>query len=199
MAIVPTSAQAPAPARARGRDGPRRRPAGRHPAAVRARAPRGDLDLPARNRQRGNHRHCPRPTATRDPGHSRPAHHAVNRRAFIEQTTTGSHRGKRAYAGQHAGTPSRVARSRGPAGRRIGRRRPDLRRFEVPGRRPISLTPPRTAQASLPATRHCAAATSSSARGAPLGHAAERPRWTQARPASRPPPTAGWQILIGLA
>ena len=188
----------PAPARARGRDGPRRRPAGRHPAAVGARAPRGDLDLPARNRQRGNHRHCPRPTATRDPGHSRPAHHPVNRRALSRPRPApitgsapmpGSTLARRLAwhvlgdprAGASVAAGPICADSRfldaGPSA--SCRQEPRKRRC----RRRLTLR-----RGHLVIRTRC-----------PLGQVAERPRWTQARPASRPPPTAGWQILIGLA
>ena len=46
--------------RARGRDGPRGRPADRHPATARPPQPRHHLDLSPRHRQRRNHRHRPR-------------------------------------------------------------------------------------------------------------------------------------------
>jgi hypothetical protein len=67
----------PAPARARSRDGARRRPARHHPEATRACPPRGHLDLSPRNRQLRDHRHRPRPTTTHDPGQRRPPHDAV--------------------------------------------------------------------------------------------------------------------------
>ena len=47
----------PAPARPRGRDGARRRPAGRHPAPARARQPRHHQHLPAGHRQQRDHQH----------------------------------------------------------------------------------------------------------------------------------------------
>ena len=46
--------------RIRGRDGPRRRAADRHPTSTRAQQPRDHLDLPAGHRQRRDHRHGPR-------------------------------------------------------------------------------------------------------------------------------------------
>ncbi len=52
-------------------------PAGRHPAPARACPSRGHLDLPARDRQRRNHRRCSRPTTADDPGHRRSAHDPV--------------------------------------------------------------------------------------------------------------------------
>ena len=67
----------PAPARARSRDGARRRPARRHPEATRACPPRGHLDLSPRHRQLRDHRHRPRPTTTHDPRQRRPPHDAV--------------------------------------------------------------------------------------------------------------------------
>jgi integrase len=62
----------------RHRDGPRGRPAGRHPAPARACPSRGHLDLSAMDRQRGDHRCRPRATPTGDPGHRRSAHHSTN-------------------------------------------------------------------------------------------------------------------------
>ena len=52
---------APAPPRPRRRDGPRGRPADRHPTPARTHQPRHHLDLPPRHRQRRDHRHRPRP------------------------------------------------------------------------------------------------------------------------------------------
>ena len=52
---------APAPPRPRRRDGPRGRPADRHPTPARPHQPRHHLDLPAGHRQRRDHRHRPRP------------------------------------------------------------------------------------------------------------------------------------------
>ena len=52
----------PAPPRPRGRDGARRRPADRHPTPARPQQPRHHLRLPARHRQRRDHRNRPRPT-----------------------------------------------------------------------------------------------------------------------------------------
>ena len=68
-----------AQARARDRDGPRRRPTGRHPAPARACPSRGDLDLSPRDRQRRDHRRCPRATTADDPSHRRPANQSVVR------------------------------------------------------------------------------------------------------------------------
>jgi integrase-like protein len=50
----------PASPRARRRDGPRGRPADRHPTPTRAHEPRDHLDLPAGHRQHRDHRHRPR-------------------------------------------------------------------------------------------------------------------------------------------
>ena len=52
---------APAAPRPRRRDGARGRAADRHPTPARAHQPRHHLDLPARHRQRRDHRHRPRP------------------------------------------------------------------------------------------------------------------------------------------
>jgi integrase len=57
---------APASARARRRDGARGRAADRHPTPARAHQPRHHLRLPARHRQRRDHRHRPRPPRTDD-------------------------------------------------------------------------------------------------------------------------------------
>ena len=57
----------PAPPRPRRRDGSRRRPADRHPAPTRPQQPRHHLRLPARHRQRRDHRDRPRPTRADDP------------------------------------------------------------------------------------------------------------------------------------
>ena len=67
MMLVPTSAQPPAPPRPRRRTGPRGRPADRHPAATRTQRPRHHIHLPARHRQRRDHRHRARPTSADDP------------------------------------------------------------------------------------------------------------------------------------
>ena len=56
------------PPRARRRDGPRRRPADRHPATARPHQPRDHLDLPAGHRQHRDHRHRPRPPTADGPG-----------------------------------------------------------------------------------------------------------------------------------
>ena len=63
--------------RARDRDGPRDDPAADHPAPTRACPPRGHLDLPPRDRQRGDRRRRPRPTPAGDPGRRRSAQHSV--------------------------------------------------------------------------------------------------------------------------
>jgi hypothetical protein len=57
----------PTPPRPRGRDGPRRRPADRHPTPTRTQQPRHHLRLPPRHRQRRDHRHRQRSTRTDDP------------------------------------------------------------------------------------------------------------------------------------
>jgi hypothetical protein len=62
----PALRTASAPACARGRDGARRRPAGRHPAPARTRQPRHHEHLPPGNRQRRDHRHRPRTTVAGD-------------------------------------------------------------------------------------------------------------------------------------
>jgi len=54
--------------RARGRDGPRGRPADRHPATARPHQPRDHLDLPAGHRQHRDHPHRPRPPTAHGPG-----------------------------------------------------------------------------------------------------------------------------------
>jgi hypothetical protein len=64
---APALRTTPAPPRPRRRDGARRRPADRHPAPTRPQQPRHHLRLPARNRQRRDHRNRPRPTRTDDP------------------------------------------------------------------------------------------------------------------------------------
>jgi Phage integrase family len=65
----PTLRAASAAARPRGRNGPRRRLADRHPAPARTQQPRDHLALPAGHRQRRNHRNGPRPVRPDDPGH----------------------------------------------------------------------------------------------------------------------------------
>jgi hypothetical protein len=73
---------APAAPRARARARPGGRPAQHHPAPTRARQPRYDVDLPARNRPRGDHRRRPRATRPDDVGQRRAAtlSHRVARR-----------------------------------------------------------------------------------------------------------------------
>jgi hypothetical protein len=68
---------APATTRPRRRDGPRKRAADRHPTPTRAHRPRRHLDLPARHRQRRDHRRRPRPPRT-DDARGRP-HYASKR------------------------------------------------------------------------------------------------------------------------
>jgi hypothetical protein len=63
----------PTPPRPRRRDGPRRRPAHRHPTPARPHQPRHHLDLPPGHRQRRDHRHRPRPPGTGGAGQ----HHAA--------------------------------------------------------------------------------------------------------------------------
>jgi hypothetical protein len=69
----------PTETRARGRDGPRRRPARRHSAPARARQPRHHEHLPPRNRQRLDldHRHRPRTTIADDLRKRRPPNQPV--------------------------------------------------------------------------------------------------------------------------
>jgi Phage integrase family len=74
---------APAAPRARARARPRRRPAQHHPAPTRARQPRHDLDLSARNRPRGDHRSGARTTRPDDVGQRRAA-------ALSDRITSGS-------------------------------------------------------------------------------------------------------------
>jgi hypothetical protein len=62
-----TLCSAPAPPRARRRDGPRRRPADRHSAPARPQQPWDHLDLAPRHRQCRDHRYRPRPPRTDDP------------------------------------------------------------------------------------------------------------------------------------
>jgi hypothetical protein len=64
---------APAASRARAGACARRRPAQHHPAPTRAHQSRHDLDLPARNRPRGDHRRRPRATRPDDVGQRRAA------------------------------------------------------------------------------------------------------------------------------
>ena len=59
---------APAPARPCRGDDSRRRAADRHPAPARPQQPRHHLGLSPRHRQRRDHRDCPRPPRTDDPG-----------------------------------------------------------------------------------------------------------------------------------
>ena len=59
---------APTPPRPRRRDGPRRRAADRDPTPTRPQQPRHHLRLPARHRQRRNHRDRPRATSADDSG-----------------------------------------------------------------------------------------------------------------------------------
>ena len=59
-----------APPRPCSRDGPRGRPLGRDPASARTREPRDHLDLPAGDRQLGDHRHRSFPASTSDLSHS---------------------------------------------------------------------------------------------------------------------------------
>jgi integrase len=58
---------APTAPRARRRDGARGRTADRHPTPARPHQPRHHLDLPARDRQRRDHRHRPRPPRAHGP------------------------------------------------------------------------------------------------------------------------------------
>ena len=68
---------APAPARSRGRDGARRRAAGRDPAPARARQPRHHQRLPAGHRQQRDHQHRPRTAIADDLRQRRPAVEAI--------------------------------------------------------------------------------------------------------------------------
>jgi hypothetical protein len=63
----------PAQARPRRRDGARRRTTDRYPAPTWTQQPRHHLRLPARNRQRRDHRHRARPTRANDPRQRFPA------------------------------------------------------------------------------------------------------------------------------
>ena len=65
-AAVPTSAQAPTPARPRCRDVPRGDPAPGHTAPTRARRPRDHLRVPAWDRQHRDHPRGPRAASTHD-------------------------------------------------------------------------------------------------------------------------------------
>jgi hypothetical protein len=67
----PTLRATPATARTRGRDGPRRRAADRHPAPTRTQQPRDHLGLSTGHRQRRNHRNGPRPSCSDDPRSAR--------------------------------------------------------------------------------------------------------------------------------
>jgi hypothetical protein len=64
----------PAAPRPRRRTRPRERPAQRHPAPIGAHQPRRHLHLPARNRQRRDHRQRPRPQGADDPRQHRTPH-----------------------------------------------------------------------------------------------------------------------------
>jgi hypothetical protein len=67
-----TAVRAPPTAtRPRGRDGARRRPACRDPAATRAREPWDHQRLPAAHRQQRDHQHCPRTALADDLRHCR--------------------------------------------------------------------------------------------------------------------------------
>jgi integrase len=63
----------PAAPRARHRAGPRGRAAEHHPTPARPRQPRHDVDLPARDRPRGDHRHRPHAAGADDVRQRRPA------------------------------------------------------------------------------------------------------------------------------
>jgi hypothetical protein len=65
---APALCTAPAPPRPRRGDGARRRAADRHPTPTGPQQPRHHLGLPARNRQRRDHRNGPRPPCPDDPG-----------------------------------------------------------------------------------------------------------------------------------
>ena len=69
----PALRAAPAAPRARRRAGARGRAADRHSAPARPQPPRHHLDLPARHRQRRDHRDGPRPPPADDPGQHIPA------------------------------------------------------------------------------------------------------------------------------
>ena len=64
---APALGATPAPPRPRRRDGARRCAADRHPTPARPHQPRHHLRLPARHRQRRDHRHRPCPPRTDDP------------------------------------------------------------------------------------------------------------------------------------
>jgi hypothetical protein len=89
---------APAAPRARARARPRRRPAQHHPAPTRARQPRHDLDLSARNRPRGDHRSGARTTRPDDVGQRRAA-------ALSDRITSGSAPALRSVQAEQASAP----------------------------------------------------------------------------------------------
>jgi Phage integrase family len=75
----------PAAPRPRRRARPRGGPAQRHPAPIGAYQPRRHLHLSARDRQRRDHRHCPRPQGTDDPRQHRTPHLSWPRPAVVPQ------------------------------------------------------------------------------------------------------------------
>ena len=89
MVVVPTSAQTPTATRPRGRDGARRRPARRDPAATRTREPRHHEHLPAGHRQQRDHQHRPRPAIADDFCQRRPHDQSVERSAIGSASASG--------------------------------------------------------------------------------------------------------------
>ena len=89
----PSLRTASTPARARGRDGPRGRPAGHHSAPARAPEPRHHQHLPRGNRQQRDHQH--RPPGSRRPC-CRPAPDSANRSSNSQPQTCA--RGRAAHA-----------------------------------------------------------------------------------------------------
>ena len=72
MMLAPTSAQASAATRSRGRDVARRGAIARHSAPAPTRRPRDHLGVPPRNRQHRDRSRRPRTPGAHDPGHPRP-------------------------------------------------------------------------------------------------------------------------------
>jgi hypothetical protein len=98
--------------RPRTRTRPRGRAAQHHPAPARACQPRHDLDLPPRNRPRGDHRRRPRPTGADDVGQRRAP-------TLSDGITSGSAPGAPASSGASRRGPLDPQRSRGSSGAQV--------------------------------------------------------------------------------
>jgi hypothetical protein len=118
----------PAAPRSRGRDGPRRRPAHRHPTPARAQQPRDHLGLSTGHRQRRDHRDGPRAPRPNGAGHHLAAglagHVALGLRVAREsQRAHARGAGARAFVGRRCPSGNRRAPRTREQARAIASRR----------------------------------------------------------------------------